>query len=307
MKSILILGDCHSNGNNCFDYIIQNDPNIMSEWSLRSYGRYDKLIEWYEKNTTETVIDKTQLVKSALKYLTLREKSVAWPSHLQNDYNIFNRSVNGNHCGRYRIQLKDHIDKNDKPDLILITDYHWSHVFTEFTEDNQYHTFLSSTNTPQMEWTEDLGYSKKVLAKRKQEFIDDYSKGPNFLREKTNQHHDELIKDIKQANIPFAHCLFEPRMLNKVDNHIDLTRITLKYRPFWQTDLVGQNRSNRKKNIKKLREEGYHNDELNRYQPHSLNSESKPMAVNSQIKMKSQKEIADRVRPLIEDALVESA
>ena len=90
-------------------------------------------------------------------------------------------------------------------------------------------------------------------------------------------------------------------MFNKIDNHIDLTRITLQYRPFWQTDLIGQNRSNRRKNIKKLRDEGYHNHELNRYQPHGLNFESETMAVNSQIKMNSQKEIANKIQPFIEE------
>ncbi len=295
MKSILILGDCHSNGDNCWDHVIRNNPDLFNEWSLTSYGQHEDLLEWYEKNTTKTLVDKSQMLKSALEYLSQQEKSVAWPVHLQNDYIIFNNSKNGNHCGRYLIQLKDHINKYGKPDLILISNYHWSRVFNEFTVDNQLYNFLSSVLVLELEWTEELGYSKKVLEKRKQEFINDNSKGPNFLREKTNKYHDELIKEIKQRNIPFAHCLFDNNVFTSIDKHIDLTHISSKYWKFNDTenDMIGQNRSYRKKKIKKLRDKGYHNQDLN--------CTSLGIRVHSKIKFESQKTIADLVRPFIED------
>jgi len=205
-----------------------------------------------------------QLVEQALKYLSQREKIVAWPTYLEDEYKVFNRSLNGNHCGRYRIQLKDHIDKNGKPDLVLITDYHSGHVFSEFTIDNHDYNFLSSPSVLN-EWTEQKTYPKEIHLARQEEFIKDRDRGEEFLREKTKKHHDQLIEELRNNDIPFAHCIFEGGELDIIERHIDLI------------------------------------DSISRYK------DGNNVGVHSKNKFDCQKEIADRVRPLIEDCLAGSA
>ena len=236
-----------------------------------------------------------QLIEQAIKYLTQHEKSIAWPTYLEDEYKVFNRSLNGNHCGRYRIQLKDHINKNGKPDLVLITDYHSSHVFSEFTIDNHDYNFLSSASVLD-DWTNVKNYPKEIQSVRQEEFINDRDRGKKFLREKTNKYHKELIKEIRNNDIPFAHCIFEGRELDNIECQIDLTDITSQYRI--PEEVI--NRNEYRKNIKRLRAEGYHDEEIQ-------DSKDQAMGVHSKIKLKYQKEIADRVRPLIEDCLAGSA
>jgi hypothetical protein len=264
MKSILILGDCHSNGNACINHIINDDPNDVSEWSIRFNKEYYNLIKWYMAQPDREPILAEQLVEQALKYLTQHEKLIAWPIYLKDEYKVFNRSTNGNHCGRYRIQLKDHINKNGKPDLVLITDYHSSHVFSEFTIDNHEYNFLSSPSVLN-EWTEQKTYPKEIHLVRQEEFIKDRDRGEQFLREKTKKHHDQLIEELKQYDVPFAHCLFEGAELDNIERHIDLTDSISKYKD-------GNN-----------------------------------VGVHSKNKFDCQKEIADKVRPLIEDCLADSS
>jgi hypothetical protein len=160
--------------------------------------------------------------------------------------------------------LKDHINKNGKPDLVLITDYHSSHVFSEFTIDNHEYNFLSSPSVLN-EWTEQKTYPKEIHLVRQEEFIKDRDRGEQFLREKTKKHHDQLIEELKQYDVPFAHCLFEGAELDNIERHIDLTDSISKYKD-------GNN-----------------------------------VGVHSKNKFDCQKEIADKVRPLIEDCLADSS
>ena len=243
MKSILILGDCHSNGNACINHIINNDPNDVSEWSIRFNKEYTNLVKWYMAQPNREPVPEDQLVEQALTYLTQQERMSAWPTYLEDEYKVFNRSLLGNHCGRYRIQLKDHINKNGKPDLVLITDYHSQHVFSEFTVNGHEYNFLSSPSVLD-EWTDAKNYPKEIHSVRREEFINDQNRGEEFLREKTNKYHKELIKEIKKIQAEYHQ--------EKIFNIRDMVAV-----------------------------EGAH----------------------SKIKFKYQKEIADRVRPLIEDCL----
>lgn len=301
MKSILILGDCNSTGNGSMDHIINNDPNHMSEWSIRFNKEYTNLIKWYKAQpNSEPVpedVPEDQLAEKALNYLTQQERISSWPAYLEDEYKVFNRSLLGNHCGRYRIQLKDHIDKNGKPDLILITDYHPTHIFSEFTVDNHAYNFLSSPSVLD-EWTNAKNYPKEIHLVRQTEYINDRDRGEEFLREKTNKYHKELITEIKNNNIPFAHCIFEGEELDNIERHVDLTDITSRYR-IKSVDQTVINRKQFRKNIKKLKAE-FHQAKI-------FDIKDVTTGANSKIKSKYQKEIADRVRLLIEDCLADSS
>jgi len=297
MKSILILGDCHSNGNACINHIINNDPNDVSEWSIRFNKEYTNLVKWYMGQPNREPVPEDQLVEQAFKYLTQQERMSAWPTYLEDEYKVFNRSLLGNHCGRYRIQLKDHINKNGKPDLVLITDYHSQHVFSEFTVNGHEYNFLSSPSVLD-EWTNAKNYPKEIHLVRREEFIKDRDRGKKFLREKTNKHHKELIEEIRNNDIPFAHCIFEGGELDNIDRQIDLTDITSRYR-IKSEEVISRNQY--KKNIKKIQAE-YHQEKI-----FNIKDMVAVQGVHSKFKFKYQKEIADRVRPLIEDCLADSA
>ena len=78
MKSILILGDCFSNGSGCLNHIINNDPEDVSEWSIRFYKQYANLLKWYMAQADRRQVSAEQLIDHALKYLNRREKALSF-------------------------------------------------------------------------------------------------------------------------------------------------------------------------------------------------------------------------------------
>ena len=264
MKSILILGDCLSNGSGCLNHVINNDPEDVSEWSIRFYKEYANLLKWYMSQPDRKEVSAEQLIDHALKYLNKREKALSWPSLL--DYEVFNRSIDGNHSARYRIQLQDHISKNGKPDLILLTDYSWTHIFTYITHEKQKHHFLSSPSVLTTDWKQDIGYPKKVHDRRQSEYQREMQLGQSYVTRKANKHHRKLLQDIQKLDVPCRHLIFEGNLFQDYGIALDLTDITRRCRPL----------------------------------PNSV-------AIKAKTKLESQKEIADRVKPLIEDALVGSS
>ena len=264
MKSILILGDCFSNGSGCLNHIINNDPEDVSEWSIRFYKQYANLLKWYMAQADRRQVSAEQLIDHALKYLNRREKALSWPTML--DYEIFNRSIDGNHSARYRIQLNDHLDKHGKPDLILLSDYSWTHIFTYFTYQGHKYHFLSSPSVLKQEWTDSLGYPIEVHRRRQSEYQREMAQGQSYVTRKANRHHRKLLDDIDRLGVPYRHLIFEGNLFEDYGASVDLTDITERCRPV----------------------------------PDSV-------AIKAKTKLESQKEIAGRVRLLIEDALVGSA
>ena len=141
MKTILILGDCQSNGNNCLaDEIIGNkEPRTFS---LRYHKKINPVLQWCVKHKDfASHID--SLESNVWKFVRKKEMDLAWPSMI--DANVINLSFNGAHFFGHCRRLTNWIKTNGTPDLVLITDYEFSHLSYSVTYQGVKHYFESLT------------------------------------------------------------------------------------------------------------------------------------------------------------------
>jgi len=178
---ILVLGDCASNGNNTMSHLIRGDDNTISQWSVSVDERMDTLQRWFlkevskRKDFTET-INLNDLGTQSLKYIKQRELNAGWPSMLDPNWEVFNLSKNGNHFARYTQQLVDWQQEHGDPDLVLVTDYTWSHVYFRFANNGTKYSFTPSFRLNGIkEYTGKESYPKNIHSKLKNS-VDSYLK-----------------------------------------------------------------------------------------------------------------------------------
>lgn len=124
MKKVLVLGDCQSNGNNCLADEVTGIKQPRT-FSLRYHQNINQVLHWATKQIDFTA-SADNLESSTWKFLRKKEMNLAWPSMI--NANVINLSFNGAHFFGHCRRLIDWIKTNGTPDLVLITDYEFSHL-----------------------------------------------------------------------------------------------------------------------------------------------------------------------------------
>jgi len=144
MKTVLILGDCQSNGNNCLAHQICHDPSILQTWSLRYHQQSAIVSEWIEEKFPEFKPDSDLEI---WRFLRHQELAISWPNLLQ-QVQVTNLSINGAHFIGHHSRLKKYIDQHGVPDHVIITDHAPSHQACAFKYNVQYVTELTFSPMP---------------------------------------------------------------------------------------------------------------------------------------------------------------
>ena len=139
MKTVLILGDCQSNGNNCLAHQVFDDSDRLQTWSLRYHQQSATVLEWINKNFPE-FRPKSDL--EIWKFFRQQELAVSWPSLLQRAQ-VTNLSINGAHFIGYHGRFKKYIAQHGIPDHVIVTDYAPGHQACAFKNQVQYVTELT--------------------------------------------------------------------------------------------------------------------------------------------------------------------
>lgn len=213
MKTILILGDCQSNGNNCLsDEIIGNkEPRTFS---LRYHKKIKSALQWCLKQN-DFVGNLNSLESNVWKFVRYKEMSLAWPSMING--NVVNLSFNGAHFFGHCRRLINWIDSNNAPDFVLITDYEFSHLSYSVMYQGSKHYFESLT----------VVNSNTALERLRQEklqktFLHDREWHKRFHRRSFKL----LIKILNKHNIDYAVVRFGQCREN---NHVEFEKFLVDY------------------------------------------------------------------------------
>lgn len=208
MQTLLILGDCQSNGNNCLAHeIIKNDE--PRTWSLRFHNDFGNVFKWYLKhrkeNNVKTPVSVDNMQNVVWHYLWEQERRAAWPNLLTVP-NVINISINGGHFIGHHNRLKKYLAENPKPDYVLITDYTFSHIAYSFKYNNQRYVF-EKENYSDAEWNPDR-YPIEVHKKRLKnlEFQKSQTKDWHILRHLRG--YNMLTKFLNSYNISWSTLRF---------------------------------------------------------------------------------------------------
>lgn len=202
MDTIVVLGDCQSNGNNCLAHEIVTNFRLHT-WSLKFHGEFQNVFKWYLKhrisNKVKDPIPSHNLEKEVWHYFWETELQTAWPNLL--DCNIVNFSKNGGHFIGHHYRLKEYLKHNPKPSLVIITDYTFSHISTSFQHDSKRYLFERETYADE-DWNP-ADYSVEVHKKR----LASLAVQKAYSRERSQRKHflgfKQLIKFIKSHNLPY--------------------------------------------------------------------------------------------------------
>lgn len=225
--TVLVIGDCLSNGNNCYGHIVYNDPATVLTFSLQYHKKYVDVAKWFlqkrKQNKLSDHILAEDLANVAYKGLRAEEKNHSWPNQLEN-CNVVNLSLNGNHFGNYLIQLKSFLKQRGKPELILLTDHTASHMFVYFTYNGTKYNFFCEPhaqhqvyNPLQHKYPEQVHHIKIQCIKRQLKYRDTYQERKCYRYLKL------LRKFIEQQDISYKFVLLRTSNQKYFEQPIDLT------------------------------------------------------------------------------------
>lgn len=230
-KNILVLGDCTSNGNNCLGHLVYEDSETVLTYSLQYHKKFKEIVRWFLRERKKgNFLDKKVTIKNlnyvALKTLKEEEKKISWPNLL--DFNITNKSTNGNHFCNYIIQLTKYCENNENPDLVLITDHPLDHMVVYFTRDKKKYRFLCEPQGVNEKYDSHKHHYPYLIHQEKINFIKKQnSYSSNYQRNKSRRYLSILEKKLQQKNISYFFVLFRKKNehLFSPEKIIDLTDI----------------------------------------------------------------------------------
>ena len=223
MKTVLILGDCQSNGNNCLsDQILLNQ--LPRTFSLRYHQKTQEAVKWAMQQT-DFASSANNLLSDVWKYIRHKEMSYSWTQQL--DANVVNLSFNGAHFFGHCRRLKNYIDLHGIPDLVIVTDYEFAHLSYSVRHNNEKYYFDSLTTGHQDSTVEML---------RQQKLETTYNKSRNWHLKFHRRSFNLLIQILKFYNIDYKLVRFgqcnknnEQVFSSFMFDYIDCSYIRKKY------------------------------------------------------------------------------
>jgi hypothetical protein len=204
MKTVLILGDCQSNGNNCLAHEVLNETAPVT-WSLRFHKEFTKVFKWYLKHRKTHGVTDTMptgnLESVVWHYYWEEEQKVSWPALLDIP-NVVNFSLNGAHFIGHHNRLKKYLTNNPKPDHVLITDYTFSHIAHSFKWQGTRHVFERESYI-ESEWDPSI-YPLEVHKKRLAGLAHQKAQSRAWHIKRHKRGFNMLIKFLDYHNIPWS-------------------------------------------------------------------------------------------------------
>ena len=252
MNTVIILGDCQSNGNNCLAHEILSDDSPRT-WSLKFHNEFRSVFKWYlqhrKANGVREPMPAGNIETVVWNYYWEQEKKEAWPS-LLNIPNVVNFSKNGAHFIGHHYRLKKYLEINPKPDHVLVTDYTFSHIARSFKWQGKRYLF-ERENYVDSEWNPDA-YPLEVHQRRLQGIQFQKSQSREWQIRRHKKGFDMLVKFLKFHGINYSIVRFgDPREENSsafdtiMGNQIDCKSFFQQY-----TTLAGEN-ANKKLAVQK--------------------------------------------------------
>ena len=204
LKTVCILGDCQSNGNNCLAHEVLNETTPVT-WSLRFHKEFTKVFKWYLKHRKTHGVTEPMpsgdLESVVWNYYWEEEQKVAWPA-LLNIPNVVNFSLNGGHFIGHHSRIKNYLKDNPKPDHVLVTDYTFSHIAHSFKWQNKRYVF-ERENYIESEWNPSV-YPLEVHKKRLMGLVHQKAQSREWHIKRHKRGFDMLIKFLDYHTIPWS-------------------------------------------------------------------------------------------------------
>lgn len=225
IRQILILGDCIATGQNCLMPEITGEE-IFPDFAVNSNFEKD-IILWYLKNNKKDKKNANDLLKLAYAYKRSKEKEIAWPALL--DQPVINLAVSGETFQGMHHKIKNYIEKNNKPDLILITDFYHEHNCVVVNKNKK---FVVKRDTAFIDQPQDV-YPPDVYEIFKTRANEQRHKGTNYQIRKTIKSFYQLEKVLEKNNINYRLLCFRNYHKKYIwynKNFVDCTEFISKYR-----------------------------------------------------------------------------
>ena len=245
MNTVLILGDCQSNGNNCLAHEILNTTGPRT-WSLKFHNEFRNVFRWFlqhrKLNGVKEPMPTGNIEGTVWNYYWEQEKNAAWPS-LLNVPNVINFSKNGAHFIGHHYRLKKYLETNPKPDHVILTDYTFSHIAHSFKWQGKRYLFERENYTDE-EWNPDT-YSLVVHRRRLDGIKFQKSRSREWHIRRHKKGFNMLVKFLKFHNINYSIVRFgDPLVTNTaafdsfMGNQIDCKHLFQQYTTLQGEDTV---------------------------------------------------------------------
>lgn len=203
MNNFVVLGDCATDGSNTLAYEVMHDKDIRLSFSLLYHRKYKEIIQWYMKCRAEgkitTPINMRFLQSEAINALDKEEIKIAWPALL----NAYNYSSHGNTFQGYHYDLKNHIEKHGKPNLVAIADFAADHVYVRLKHRNESYCGNVVQNWIGKPYKGTESYSENIYNKKQKHGAHQYTKDQTWLDRKSRIAYYCLIKYLEARDIQY--------------------------------------------------------------------------------------------------------
>lgn len=242
-KKILVLGDCQSSGNNCIAHEVVGVDNCFLEWSLRRHKVTQQIIKWAmqtrKTQKINTPLRADQLESMAWQLLKQEEVKVAWPNLITN-YHVINSSVNGAHFLGSHKRLIEALKEHKKFDLILLTDYAFSHRVISIKTDGQRQIYEKSKDYDDANWNPKL-YDESRHQAILSGLAYQSQQSWHWFRRRHQHAHYYLTKSLRDRNMPFMSVRFGENDIASsnffaelMHRQIDCSDLTRRYQSWTQ-------------------------------------------------------------------------
>ena len=205
-KSLVILGDCASNGANCIASEVTKDDDVRVSYSLQYHNQYEQIIKWFlqkrKLNKHNDTIPFKLLQSESLKAYRQSEMEVAW--HKLLDCKAYNYSATGNTFQGYLADIKKHIERHNKPDLVAITCYSPDHVYVRVNNQEEKYNGIVYPGWLDTPYDSDtMSYSETVYHKKQKQGKKEYASSQKYLNRKAYHSWYWLKKFLKNNDIDY--------------------------------------------------------------------------------------------------------
>jgi hypothetical protein len=220
--NILLLGDCIAVGQNLLMPEITNNKDIrVPEFNVNK--QFEKeIVKWFLKNN-KLKIALPEIVRSSYITKTREEKKLAWPGLIPVTDNL---AVGGETFQGMHKKVKEYIQKNKKPDLVLITDFSISHRCVVVNNQSQKYVIkrdISWKNSVQHIWPNEVYklFVNKVIEQEKL--------GIQYQQRKNKKSYNMLTKFLKEKNINYKFLVFRDFSRHITADYEDYTNFVKSY------------------------------------------------------------------------------
>jgi len=238
MNNLVVLGDCATDGSNALAWEVTGENDIQLSMSLLYHKRYSEIIKWYMKYRSQGKItgpiDLRFVQREAIQSLDKEEIKIAWPALLDSEkLKVYNYSSHGNAFLGYFQDLKTHIEKHGKPNLVCIADFAEDHIFVRVKAGNETYCGYVIQSWLGTEYNADvMSYSKQIFDKKQKHGKHQYSKNQTWHNRKAYHALYWLKKFLDTNEINYFFVNYRNNSISKLfdkDKTLDLSQSFNQY------------------------------------------------------------------------------